>query len=111
MRTVRGKADSDRSTETVANNVGSTADSLCLYQTRDVLCGCLDRKRYVRRVTMSRTVWEKKMVAMDVGYDQFPVVSVDKGPVYEENGGVAVSVDGHMPEGGAWVISCSFLRL
>jgi len=48
---------------------------------------------------------------MDVGYHQFPVVSVDEGPVYEQNGGLAVSVDGHMPEEGAWVISCGFLHL
>jgi len=51
------------------------------------------------------------MVVLDVGYDQFPVVGVYESAVYEQNGGVAVFVDGYMPEQRCWVILGSFLRL
>ena len=47
---------------------------------------------------------------MHVGYRQFPFVSVYKSAVYEQNGGVAVSIDGHMPKEGVYVILGSFLR-
>lgn len=47
MRVVRGKANSDRGTKTMTNNMGLTTNGFCLYQMGDVLCRCLDREGYM----------------------------------------------------------------